>query len=162
MDLVVDGNSSGSEEKTTEQQQSKCVDPPPQQSRLINDDLEKTVAIGEDEDDDECQSLSPKLRPASSNNKAKKSVRISSGTTYRTDLSDCGGDEEGGEEFEFGGEDRLRLNVTQHQHQNATRSKSVSPRRTSTTNTNTVPRPFKMTQRWVIDMLIFYFYDYRD
>lgn len=74
-----------------------------------------------------------KRRPTSSVGKTKKSVRISSGTTYRTDdmsdFNDC-------EEFI---DERLRLNVTN------TRSKSASPRRTKAV---TVPKPFKMTQRW--------------
>lgn len=95
---------------------------------------------GEEEDDDdvdegdkniyECNSITSKgNRPTSSSSlsKTKKSVRISSGTTYRTEFS------------EYADEDGLNVRPN-------SRSKSASPSRTRSL---TVPRPFKMTQRWV-------------
>lgn len=79
--------------------------------------------------DDECNSITSKgNRPTSSSlSKTKKSVRISSGTTYRTEFS------------EYADEDGLNVRPN-------SRSKSASPSRTRSL---TVPRPFKMTQRWV-------------
>lgn len=81
--------------------------------------------------DDECNSITSKgNRPTSSSlSKTKKSVRISSGTTYRTEFS------------EYADEDGLNVRPN-------SRSKSASPSH-SRTRSLTVPRPFKMTQRWV-------------
>lgn len=104
---------------------------------LINDDhvLEaknnylRPDKVHPEPEDDECNSINP--RPTSSlHSKTKKSVRISSGTTCKTDLSDIFYDDPC---------DSLRINVT-----NNARSKSVSPSRTRSL---TVPKPFKMTQR---------------
>lgn len=103
------------------------------QAILINGRGEEEEEDDVDEGDkiihDECNSITSKgNRPTSSSlSKTKKSVRISSGTTYRTEFS------------EYADEDGLNVRPN-------SRSKSASPSRTRSL---TVPRPFKMTQRWV-------------
>lgn len=105
------------------------------QADLINsgqreeEEGDKTIPV-----EDDCNSIASKgNRPTSSslsNSKTKKSVRISSGTTYRTEFSDYA-DEDG-------------INVRAN-----SRSKSASPNNHNRRRSLTVPRPFKMTQRWV-------------
>lgn len=103
------------------------------QAILINGRGEEEEEDDVDEGDkiihDECNSITSKgNRPTSSSlSKTKKSVRISSGTTYRAEFS------------EYADEDGLNVRPN-------SRSKSASPSRTRSL---TVPRPFKMTQRWV-------------
>lgn len=106
------------------------------QAILINGRREEEEEDDVDEGDkiipiDECNSITSKgNRPTSSSlSKTKKSVRISSGTTYRTEFS------------EYADEDGINVRPN-------SRSKSASPSH-SRTRSLTVPRPFKMTQRWV-------------
>lgn len=74
-------------------------------------------------------------RPVSALSKTKKSVRISSGTTYRTDdFSDIY------DNHTFGGHDESCRGINHE-----LRSKSVSPRRSR--SAVTTPKPFRMTQR---------------
>lgn len=115
----------------------------------LRDDLRiestRQEEVEEEEDDDEdCNSIlslesvvkpDRRGRPTSSLSKtknSKKSVRISSGTTYRTDFSDV---------YDDFVDENLRLNAMANESNS--RSKSVSPR----TRSLTIPKPFKMTQR---------------
>lgn len=143
MDLVEGTTSSSS--PTRFKLETTQLEPVPQQPNLptsrtdVEADLRREKLI-----DDDCQSVlslestAKAQRPTSSMSKTKKSVRISSGTTYRTDFSDIYDDfvVDSGGDFD----ENARLLSAANP-----RSKSASPRRT--TRSLTIPKPFKMTQR---------------
>lgn len=142
MDLVEGTTSSASPTRfKLDATQLEPVPPPnlPTSRMDVDADLRREKLI-----DDDCQSVlslesvvAKAQRPTSSMSKTKKSVRISSGTTFRTDFSDIYDDfVDGGGDFD----ENLRLLSAADP-----RSKSASPRRT--TRSLTIPKPFKMTQR---------------